>query len=107
MRAVTVMPGRPRSQRLEEIGEPSDGQGAILVRALAVGICGTDRELISLGYGEAGPGHERLVIGHESLGRAILAPPSSDFTTGDIVDGIVRHPDSVDALTCPLEFRDM
>src|SRR3954464_11308085 len=107
MRAVTVMPGRPRSQRLEEIGEPSDGQGEILVRALAVGICGTDRELIDGLYGEAGPGHERLVIGHESLGRVIQAPPSSDFTTGDIVVGIVRHPDPVPCPNCALGEWDM
>src|SRR4051794_31048538 len=107
MRAVTVMPGRPRSQRLEEIGEPSDGQGEILVRALAVGICGTDRELIDGLYGEAGPGHERLVIGHESLGRVIQAPPSSDFATGDIVVGIVRHPDPVPCPNCALGEWDM
>src|SRR3982751_6837106 len=107
MRAVTVMPGRPRSQRLEEIGEPSDGQGAILVRALAVGICGTDRELIDGLYGEAGPGHERLVIGHESLGRVIQAPPSSDFANGDIVVGIVRRPDPVPCPNCALGEWDM
>src|SRR3954462_7607794 len=107
MRAVTVMPGRPRSQRLEDVGEPSDGQGAILVRALAVGICGTDRELIDGLYGEAGPGHERLGIGHESLGRVIQAPPSSDFATGDIVVGIVRHPDPVPCPNCALGEWDM
>src|SRR3954462_10417989 len=107
MRAVTVMPGRPRSQRLEDVGEPSDGQGAILVRALAVGICGTDRELIDGLYGEAGPGHERLGIGHESLGRVIQAPPSSDFMIGDIVVGIVRHPDPVPCPNCALGEWDM
>src|SRR4051795_11445440 len=107
MRAVTVMPGRPRSQRLEEIGEPSDGQGEIPVRAPAGGICGTDRELIDGLYGEAGPGHELLVIGHESLGRVIQAPPSSDFATGDIVVGIVRHPDPVPCPNCALGEWDM
>ena len=46
MRAVTIVPGKAASQRLDEIAEPTQEQGSLLVRALAVGICGTDRELI-------------------------------------------------------------
>jgi threonine dehydrogenase-like Zn-dependent dehydrogenase len=71
MRAVTLRPGKPGSQRLDEIPEPPEAQGSVLVRALAVGICGTDRELINGLYGEAAPGRERLVLGHESLGRGL------------------------------------
>ena len=79
MRAVTVSPGKRGSQRLDEVPEPPDKQGSILVRSLAVGICGTDRELVEGLYGEAAPGRERLVLGHESLGRVISAPPHSGF----------------------------
>src|SRR3954464_4772392 len=107
MRAVTVLPGRPGSQGREEIGEPSDGQGSILVRALAVGVCGTDRELIDGLYGEAQPGRERLVLGHESLGRVISAPAGSGFATGDMVVGVVRHPDPVPCDYCALGEWDM
>src|SRR3954464_10145385 len=102
MRAVTVHPGQAGSQRLEELAEPGEGQGSILVRALAVGVCGTDRELIDGLYGEALPGHERLVLGHESLGRVISAPQQSGFATGDIVVGVVRHPDPVPCDYCAL-----
>jgi len=89
MRAVTLAPRQARSLDLEEIDEPQREQGAVLVRTLALGICGTDRELIDGIYGEAPPGRERLVLGHESLGRVIAAPPSSGFATGDLVVGIV------------------
>ena len=107
MHAVTLMPGRPGSQGLQELAEPPEEQGAILVRALAVGICGTDRELIDGLYGEPRPGRERLVIGHESLGRVVKAPPASGFATGDTVVGIVRHPDPVPCPNCALGEWDM
>ena len=53
MKALTVEPGCPGSARLEEIDEPSPHSGSILVEAVAVGICGTDKEIISGAYGWA------------------------------------------------------
>ena len=107
MHAVTIVPGKAGSQRLDEIAEPAREQGSVLVRALAVGVCGTDRELIDGDYGEAPPGAERLVLGHESLGRVIEAPAESGFRTGEIVVGIVRHPDPVPCVNCALGEWDM
>jgi threonine dehydrogenase-like Zn-dependent dehydrogenase len=107
MRAVTLRPGKPGSQRLDDIAEPPEPQGSILVRALAVGVCGTDRELIDALYGEPIPGRERLVLGHESLGRVISAPRHSGFEIGDMVVGIVRHPDPVPCINCALGEWDM
>jgi threonine dehydrogenase-like Zn-dependent dehydrogenase len=107
MQAVTLIPGKAGSQRLDAVAEPAAARGAILVRALAVGVCGTDRELIDGVYGEAAPGHERLVLGHESLGRVISAPPHSGFMIGDMVVGIVRHPDPVPCPNCALGEWDM
>ena len=107
MRAVTIVPGRAGSQRLDDIGEPPREPGTLLIRALAVGVCGTDRELIDGDYGEAPPGEGRLVIGHESLGRVIEAPAESGFRTGDRVVGIVRHPDPVPCVSCALGEWDM
>jgi threonine dehydrogenase-like Zn-dependent dehydrogenase len=68
MRALTVAPGVANSARLEDVAEPSSSDGAVLVRTLALGVCGTDREIVSGAYGSAPPGEDRLVIGHESLG---------------------------------------
>ena len=107
MRAVTLRPRQSGSLRLEDLAEPAERPGSLLVQALAVGICGTDRELIDGLYGEAAPGCERLVLGHESLGRVVRAPPGSGFAAGDLVVGIVRHPDPVPCAPCALGEWDM
>ena len=46
----------------------------MLVDGLALGICGTDGEIVRGEYGWAPEGEERLVLGHESLGRVLSAP---------------------------------
>src|SRR2546428_3540852 len=107
MRALTIVPGRAGSLRLDSIEEPSAELGPVLVRTLAVGVCGTDRELIEGQFGEAPPGGERLVLGHESLGRVVEAPPQSGFGIGDVVVGIVRHPDPLPCINCALGEWDM
>jgi glucose 1-dehydrogenase len=107
MRAITISPRQPRSLRLEELADPERNGPSVLVRTLAVGVCGTDRELIQGEYGEAPAGRGRLVIGHESLGRVIEAPADSGLATGELVAGIVRHPDPVPCTSCGLGEWDM
>src|SRR5687767_5741043 len=107
MRALTIQPGKARSLRLERVAEPRRDEGAVLVRAIAVGVCGTDREIIEGLYGDAPPGEERLVLGHESLGRVIEAPADSGFRIGDMVVGLVRHPDPVPCENCAMGEWDM
>jgi glucose 1-dehydrogenase len=100
MRAITLDPGRPDSAALEEVPEPAAQEGALLVDGVALGICGTDAEIVRGDYGEAPPGAERLILGHESLGRVADAPEGSGFATGDLVVGIVRRPDPVPCPSC-------
>ena len=69
MRAITIQPSVPNSAQLLEVPDPPPREGAMLVDALALGVCGTDHEIVAGHYGEAPPGHERLILGHESLGR--------------------------------------
>jgi threonine dehydrogenase-like Zn-dependent dehydrogenase len=107
MRAVTVIPGQPGSIALRDMPEPPGEDGPILVETLAIGICGTDLEIISGEYGSAAPGAERLVIGHESLGRVSEAPPGSGFSRGDLVVGIVRRRDPVPCPACAAGDWDM
>ena len=45
MQAVSVVPGAAGSAMLDEVPEPSVDLGAVLVEALAVGVCGTDAEI--------------------------------------------------------------
>jgi len=107
MRAVTIAPGKKGSLELSTIAEPARGKDEVLVRTLAVGVCGTDRELIGGRYGEAPAGQGRLVIGHESLGRVVEAPAGSGFAKGDLVVGIVRHPDPEPCENCAAGEWDM
>jgi threonine dehydrogenase-like Zn-dependent dehydrogenase len=107
MRALTVAPGVANSAEVEDIAEPPQSDGAVLVRALALGVCGTDREIVSGAYGWAPPGQKRLVIGHESLGRVQDARADSGFAPGDLVVGIVRRPDPVPCPYCAAGEWDM
>ncbi|AQS72398.1 glucose 1-dehydrogenase [Streptomyces pactum] len=107
MRALTVHPGRDGSLGVEEAGEPKPATGELLVRGVALGVCGTDREIASGAYGQAPPGHARLILGHESLGRVAEAPPGSGFSVGDLVAGVVRRPDPEPCGACAHGEFDM
>jgi glucose 1-dehydrogenase len=107
MRAITVLPGAAKSVRLEDVPEPPLSDGAVLVRTWALGLCGTDREIVSGGYGSAPPGEERLVLGHESLGEVEEAPAASALARGDLIVGIVRRPDPVPCPACAIGEWDM
>ena len=107
MRALTVLPGTPNSLQLADVPEPDPSAGRVLVRALALGICGTDREIVAGEYGTAPPGEKRLVLGHESLGEVLDAPPGIGLAKGDLVAGIVRQPDPVPCVNCGAGEWDM
>ncbi|SFC64435.1 Threonine dehydrogenase [Nocardioides terrae] len=107
MRALTVDPGTPTSLQVEEVAEPRPGADELLVQGLAVGVCGTDREIVRGDYGWAPPGQQRLTIGHESLGRVHSAPEGSGFAVGDLVAGVVRRPDPEPCGACAHDEWDM
>jgi threonine dehydrogenase-like Zn-dependent dehydrogenase len=86
---------------------PKPQASDLLVRMLEVGICGTDRDLMLGRYGTPPHGDERLIIGHESLGEVVTAPISSGLLTGDLVVGIVRHPDPIPCSQCAQGNWDM
>lgn len=87
--------------------EPPLADGPILVETLGIGVCGTDIEICHGDYGTAPSGSERLVIGHESLGRVMEAPAGSGFAKGDLVVGIVRRPDDEPCPNCAVGEWDM
>ncbi len=107
MRALTVVPGHAHTINLEEVPAPPPSEGAVLVRALALGICGTDREIIAGEYGWPPPGAQKLILGHESLGRVEEAPADAGVKPGDLVVGIVRRPDPVPCPACAAGEWDM
>ena len=97
----------PGSSRLDDIPEPDPRDGSVLVEAIAVGVCGTDVEIVEGKYGWAPPGKSRLVLGHESLGRVVDPGPSGALREGDLVVGIVRRPDPVPCPNCAVGEWDM
>ncbi len=107
MRALTVLPGVAGSGDVTELPEPDPSEGLVLVETLAIGVCGTDREILAGEYGEAPPGAERLVLGHESIGRVLEAPDGVGVQPGDLVVGIVRRPDPVPCSNCAVGEWDM
>lgn len=99
MKAVAVTPGKPNSVHLEDIRKPSlddikDGCG-VLVKVLKVGVDATDREINDALYGNAPPGDDYLVIGHESFGIVEeVGPNVRNIRPGDYVTATVRRPGS-------------
>ena len=89
------------------IPEPATGDGSVLVEAIAVGVCGTDVEIVEGKYGWAPPGKTRLVLGHESLGRVLDPDGSGSLREGLLVVGIVRRPDPVPCPNCAVGEWDM
>src|SRR5579871_4881081 len=98
MKAVAVLPGQPNSVHLRTIPEPKltdqphphvsripDGR-AVLVKTIQIGVDATDREINEALYGNAPPGGEHLVIGHESFGQvAAVGDRVTELKAGDFV----------------------
>jgi threonine dehydrogenase-like Zn-dependent dehydrogenase len=98
---------KANSARLQDFPEPPEADGPILVETLQIGICGTDLDIVQGTYGWAPTGEERLIIGHESLGRVLEAPEETGFAPGDLLVGFVRRPDPVPCSSCRVGEWDM
>ena len=107
MRAITVVPGKPGSAELADMAEPEPGPGELVVDVVLLGVCGTDREIVEGAHGEAPEGRERLILGHELLGRVREAPEGAGVAPGDLVAGVVRRPDPVPCPCCARGEWDM
>ncbi len=105
MKAIAVLPGKPNSVHLREVPVPKladqpqphvcrvpEGRG-VLVKTLQVGVDATDREINEALYGNAPPGGEHLVIGHESFGQVLeVGEKVTEVVPGDYVSCTVRRP---------------
>ncbi|GAB3408725.1 MDR/zinc-dependent alcohol dehydrogenase-like family protein [Flindersiella endophytica] len=101
MRALTVASGQGQaSPDLSEISAPGPSDRDLLVSAVALGVCGTDRSVIGHGVRRPPAGRDWMVVGHEGLGRVLAAPSGSGFQAGDLVVGIVRRPDPRPCTLC-------
>ena len=108
MKAVIVTPEEPGSGRLAEVPDPQPLDGEVLVQVREVGLDGTDAEILQGRYGEAPPGDDHLIVGHESLGQvAEVTSGAEGLSPGDWVVAIVRRPDPVPCRNCAAGEWDM
>ncbi len=97
MKAIAVRPGTPHSVHLRDIEKPSlsrcpKGDG-VLVKVLKVGVDATDREINDALYGNAPPGDDYLVLGHECFGIVeAVGEKVTKVKPGDYVTATVRRP---------------
>src|SRR5438045_9037197 len=97
MKAIAVKPGIPNTVHLTElpapqVGDIANGRG-VLVRVLRVGVDGTDKEINAAEYGQAPPGFDFLVTGHESFGQVeAVGAEVRHVKPGDYVVATVRRP---------------
>jgi glucose 1-dehydrogenase len=89
MQALVTTPLQAGSTRIEPVADPAWAPGALLIRTLEVGVCGTDREIDAGEFGSAPPGEDRLILGHELLG--VVAEGGEGFAEGDLVTATVRR----------------
>ena len=97
MKAIAVIPGKAGSVHLADLPKPTvddvaDEHG-VLVKVLRVGVDGTDKEINAAEYGQAPPGFDFLVIGHECFGRVeAVGERVTELAPGDYVVPTVRRP---------------
>lgn len=97
MKALAVIPGRAHSLHLIDVPKPSldevPGGRGVLVRVLRVGVDGTDKEIDAAEYGQAPPGDDYLITGHEGFGQVeAVGPAVTGLVPGDFVVATVRRP---------------
>lgn len=69
MRAIAITPQKGNPHLVDRPAPAAPGANQVLLRILAVGICGTDREEATGDYAQPPSGANELVIGHEMLGQ--------------------------------------
>lgn len=97
MKAIAVIPGKPNSIHLRHVPAPQldhiPHQRGVLIQVLRVGVDGTDKEINAAEYGQAPPGDEFLITGHECFGRVLeVGKEVTEFVPGDYVVPTVRRP---------------
>lgn len=97
MKAVAVTPKVEHSARLIDVPQPKvsdipNGRG-VLVKVLKVALDGTDRDINEGKYGDAPPGDDYLIIGHEAFGIVVeVGSKVTELKVGEYVVPTVRRP---------------
>ena len=105
MKAVAVLPGVRDSLHLRDVPDPRPAEGEALVRVLETGVCGTDVDINQGLFGDAPPGDDFLVLGHENFG--VVESAAGPLRAGDLVVGTVRRPCADACPACRMDQSDM
>lgn len=106
MKAIVITPHVANSARLTDVPEPEMTNDQVMVRMIRAGICGTDAEVNSGAFGDAPPGFDYLILGHENFGQIErVGSRVSRFKKGDYVVATVRRP--CGCLNCEAGESDM
>jgi glucose 1-dehydrogenase len=98
MKAIAIFPETHEVKLIDHEEPEITTPAQVKLRVLEVGVCGTDRKIISFQLGTPPAGSEYLVIGHESLSEVVeVGPEVRDIKPGDLVVTTVRRP-------CPHEY---
>lgn len=93
MQAVGVIPHKKEVRLIEHHAPQISASDEVKIRALEVGICGTDKEICTFVYGAPPAESEYLVLGHESLGQVVeVGSAVHTLKPGDLVVPSVRRP---------------
>ena len=72
MKALAVYPQQKQFRVIDNHPEPRlDSPSQVRAQMLEVGICGTDKEIVTFEYGDPPEGFDYLVLGHESLAEIV------------------------------------
>ncbi|HVR69552.1 MAG TPA: glucose 1-dehydrogenase [Vicinamibacteria bacterium] len=105
MKAVAVTPGARKSLHVREVAEPRPHGDHALVRVLETGVCGTDVDIDEGLFGDAPPGSDFLILGHENLG--VVEDGAGALAAGDLVVATVRRPCPEACPACREDQSDM
>ena len=102
MKAVAVFPDQKQYRVIDHPEPKIERPGEARLRILDVGICGTDKEIVSFQYGTPPAGSDYLIIGHESLGEVVeVGADVKNVRPGDLVVTSVRRPcDHSECVAC-------
>src|SRR5579872_2228509 len=93
MKAVGVFPAKQEVKLVERDEPRVSAPDDVMLRMIAVGVCGTDREICAFEYGTPPDGSDHFVLGHESLAEVVATGSGvTRVARGDLVVTTVRRP---------------
>lgn len=93
MIGIGAFPCSTEPQFVEHPLPRSPRAGEVLCRTVALGVCGTDRDILESTHPIVPAGELHLVLGHECLGRVVeVGEGVRDLSAGDLVVPVVRRP---------------